>query len=214
MSSTGPSRGRRLDPATALPLTLAAAAVAVQVAGWDRALCYDRVAILHGEAWRLITGHLVHLGWSHLVWNLAALALIWPLAGRAMGPRAWWTTAVVCGVATSLLLLWRLPTLARYVGLSGLLHGLFAAGSLTWWRAGRREGGYLLLVLAAKLLWEQGFGPLPTTTAMVGATVVVDAHIYGAMAGATSALPLILRSKISSTSRRRHGRFTLRQEEP
>ncbi|MEE8280791.1 MAG: hypothetical protein V3R50_00295, partial [Gammaproteobacteria bacterium] len=29
-------------------------------------LRYDRAAISDGELWRIITGHLAHLGWSHL----------------------------------------------------------------------------------------------------------------------------------------------------
>ena len=34
-------------------------------------LQYDRAALAAGEWWRLVTAHLVHLGWDHLALNVA-----------------------------------------------------------------------------------------------------------------------------------------------
>ena len=39
-------------------------------------LRYERDAIHGGEYWRLVSGHLVHLGFGHLWPNLVALAII------------------------------------------------------------------------------------------------------------------------------------------
>ena len=45
-------------------------------------LQYDRAALATGEWWRLVTGHLVHLGWDHLALNVAGLIGLWWLYGR------------------------------------------------------------------------------------------------------------------------------------
>jgi membrane associated rhomboid family serine protease len=39
---------------------------------------YDRQAIESGEYWRLVSGHLVHLGFGHVWPNLAALQAVTP----------------------------------------------------------------------------------------------------------------------------------------
>lgn len=51
---------------------------------WRLALRYEPGAVLSGQWWRLWTAQLVHLGWVHAVLNLAGLALIRGLVGRAM----------------------------------------------------------------------------------------------------------------------------------
>jgi len=147
-------------------------------------LRYQREAILHGELWRLVTGQLLHLGWSHLVLNVVALALVTALFGRLFRPADWAWIYAGSFLATSLGLLLLQPGLHWYVGLSGALHGLFAAGAVVSLR--RREGGALLLLagLVFKLGWEQLAGPLPGSTEWSGGTVITAAHLYGAIGGA------------------------------
>ena len=75
-----------------------------------------------------------------------------------------------------------------YVGLSGLLHGLLAAGITTKLR--QPDGETLLLagLLIGKLVWEQFGGPLPGSEVTSGGPVVVNAHLYGALGGCLGAL--------------------------
>jgi len=37
---------------------------------------YNRSAIKSGEAWRIVTGHLVHWNLDHLVWDLGMFAVL------------------------------------------------------------------------------------------------------------------------------------------
>ena len=53
------------------------------------ALKYDRLAILNGEYWRLVSAHFTHLGPTHLLLNLAGLLLVWLLVGRYYSNRQW-----------------------------------------------------------------------------------------------------------------------------
>lgn len=148
-----------------------------------RVLRYDRVAILGGEGWRVVTGHLVHLGGSHLGLNIAGLLLVWLLAGDALHPREWGVVLGGTALLNGLALLVFMPGLEWYVGLSGVLHGLLLAGVLAGWRAGLRDAPVIAGLVVVKLVWEQVSGPLPGSIEAVGGPVVVDAHLYGAISG-------------------------------
>ncbi len=167
-------------------------ALAAQAAGpaARTVLRYQREAILDGQFWRLITGQLVHLGWSHLGLNLAGLALLTALFGPVLRSMAAVWTGAFAGTALGLLVLE--PELQWYVGLSGALHGLFAAGALTLIARDGREGWLLLGALVLKLVWEQLAGPLPGSESWTGGPVVTAAHLYGALGGGTAVLVKLL----------------------
>jgi len=151
-------------------------------------LWYERGAILHGEVWRLLTAHALHLGWMHLLYNGAGLVLYWLLFGQHLGRArlavVWSVTPLAVGIG----LLAFSPSVVIYVGLSGVLHGAFLHAAVGRMRAGWWDGPYLLVLLVAKVIWEQWQGPLPGTAATIGGAVIVDAHLYGLLAGAAVAL--------------------------
>jgi rhomboid family GlyGly-CTERM serine protease len=145
---------------------------------------YQRDALENGQLWRLVTGHLVHLGWGHLWPNLAALAIIGALFDGVFRNADWWRVSLVSAGAIDVGLYVFDPGVLWYVGLSGVLHGLVAAGALAL-SLGRQTLGIVLAIgLCAKLAFEQLAGPVPFTAAAVGGPVVVAAHLYGAVGGA------------------------------
>lgn len=156
------------------------------------ALRYEREAVLQGEYWRLLTGHLVHGTWLHLLLNGAGLALIAALFPRAYSLRAWLLIGLASAVAVDAGFVLYEPQLQWYVGLSGVLHGALAAGAIAWWRHESRPLALVLsLVFVAKLAWEQQYGALPLSGDL---PVVVDAHLYGAVGGGVTATFLWLRA--------------------
>jgi rhomboid family GlyGly-CTERM serine protease len=173
-----------------LPVLLALICSLLALGGADltEALRYQREEILHGQLWRLLSAHLVHLGDAHLLLNLCGLGLVWALFPRELSGPAGWLVLLCSALGVSLGLLLFDPGLIWYVGLSGVLHGLFAAGALRLWRERPAEAALMLAVLAGKLLWEQLVGPLPGTSAIAGGPVVVDAHLFGAVGGCLGAL--------------------------
>lgn len=147
-------------------------------------LRFDRIALLHdGQIWRLFTGHLVHLGWSHTGMNIAGLLLIQALVGHRFDQRQWSAIIVTLMLGISLGLLAFNPTLAWYVGLSGVLHGMLVAGAVADIRSNDKTAWLLLILITAKLAWEQMTGALPGTEAAAGGNVIVDAHFYGGLCG-------------------------------
>lgn len=168
-----------------LPAVVALISIAIAAMGdaATQVTQFDRSAIHSGEVWRLLSGHFAHLGTSHLLLNLAGLALISLLFAPVMPPLAWAGCFLVSALFVSGGLYFFLPKLNWYVGLSGVLHGLFVTGAVASWRRGLRLEGLLLLALAVKLVWEQITGPLPGSESAAGGPVVVDAHLYGAIGG-------------------------------
>ena len=142
-------------------ITLVALLVAIAGDAGREALRYDRPAIEAGEAWRLVSGHFAHLGWSHWALNIAGLMLTWVLVGRAFRGRDWLTVLAVSIVVIDLGFWFAMPGLNWYVGLSGVLHGLILAGAVGSWPARRLEAALIGGFVVMKLAYEVIAGPVP-----------------------------------------------------
>jgi rhomboid family GlyGly-CTERM serine protease len=154
-------------------------------------LRFERGGIAAGEAWRGLTGHFVHLGVSHTLLNLAGLVLVWFLVGRTYAWRQWLLVMAGSVAVIDVGLWFGSPQLEWYVGLSGLLHGVLAAGIVAGLAKRSFEAVVLGVLVTGKLAWEQFAGPLPGSEATSGGAVVVDAHLYGVIGGALVAGALI-----------------------
>ena len=148
---------------------------------------WQRDAIDTGEYWRLVSGHLVHLGFGHLWPNLVALAIIGLLFEDVFRNADWLRLGAGSVVAIDLGLYVLNPSVSWYVGLSGVLHGYVAAGALALIIRRERLGFVLAAGVATKLIFEQVFGPVPFTAASVGGPVVVAAHLYGVIGAVLAA---------------------------
>jgi rhomboid family GlyGly-CTERM serine protease len=180
-----------------LVLALVLAAVQVSSAPVREALPYDRAAILTGgEYWRLVTAHFFHYDLTHLAWNLAGLALVAWLFAREFDLRGWIAILLAATVAVDLGFLVLEPQLEWYVGFSGVLHGLMAAGLCAWlWRKPDALTALVAVLFALKLAWEHSMGALPFTASTLTIAVIHEAHTYGAIGGVAAALGLLWRRR-------------------
>lgn len=149
---------------------------------------YQREAVLAGEAWRLLSGHFMHLGFSHLLLNLSGLGLVMLLFGRGVSAAGWIWLLLASLLALGAGFVWLSPELGWYVGLSGVLHGLILGGAVLDRDFPCRERNILLGIVIFKLLWEQHYGALPFTAEAAGGAVVVVAHWYGGIGGLVGAI--------------------------
>lgn len=148
-------------------------------------LQYDRSGLQAGELWRLVTAHMVHLGPRHLLYNIAGLAMLAALFARELPWRRWLAVVLAAMLAIDAGLWWLQPRVAWYVGASGVLHGLWAAGAML---QVRRASWRSTLPLAALLL-KLGAEQLQGGSMVLGdLPVIVPAHLYGAIGGVACAL--------------------------
>lgn len=157
-------------------------------------LQFDRAALAAGEPWRLLTGHLVHFGRAHLLWDVAAFVL---LAGLLppLSLRRWVALLIIPALVISAAVWWLQPHFMFYRGLSGVDCALFGAVLAARLRAARRGRDYtqLTLVLAlgavfvAKCVWEITTGSA-VFVSEAGFAPVPLAHATGALAGFASLL--------------------------
>jgi len=151
------------------------------------ALRYDRAALGAGQFWRLVTAHGVHLSVRHALVNVLGLALLWALFARDYSARQW-LAIVLAAILAIDAGLWLLDsTVQWYVGSSGVLHGILAAGTLAQLRRRQKEGWVLAVILAGKLLYEHFAGPLPFSGS---GPVIASAHVFGVLGGTAAALAL------------------------
>jgi rhomboid family GlyGly-CTERM serine protease len=173
------------------PLLLALFSLAATIA-WDDLtllLRYKRATIASGRCWRLFSGNMFHPDWSHLLMNLACLALIWALFYRHDTTLSWLAVTLDSGIGVTTGLWSFYLELNWHPGLSGLLHGLFVAGAVAVIRRGG-QWGYLMMLpgIAIKLAYESLAGPIPGSTTIAEGAVVEESHRYRAIAGALTGL--------------------------
>jgi rhomboid family GlyGly-CTERM serine protease len=147
-------------------------------------LRYERIALAHGQLWRLLSAHLVHLSLRHALLNCAGLTLLWMLFAREFSPRRWaWILLAAC-VAIDAGLWFLRPQVDWYLGASGALHGALAAGAVALYRRGDAMGTVLVLLLVIKLIYEQHSG----ASLFAGdLPLVADAHLFGTLGGLIAA---------------------------
>jgi rhomboid family GlyGly-CTERM serine protease len=142
-------------------------------------LQYDRAAISAGGWWRLLTAHLVHLDAHHLVLNELGLVLLWALFAGDYDAVDWLIVVCSGALAISCGLWWLSPGISWYVGASGVLHAIMAAGVARHLALRVWDRWILLGCFLVKLGAEQYHHFLGNTVPLI----VVHAHIYGAGAG-------------------------------
>jgi rhomboid family GlyGly-CTERM serine protease len=153
------------------------------------ALRYDRSAIAAGGWWRLLTAHIVHLDLHHLILNELGLVLVWALFAEDFDAVEWCVIVSVGALGISSGLFWLSPRVAWYVGASGVLHSIMAAGCAKHLAVRAWDRWILVVGLCGKLLYEQFGGREPPL-------VVVDAHLYGAVSGFLAGAALSWRTAI------------------
>ena len=75
------------------------------------------------------------------------------------------------------------PTLMQYVGLSGVLHGVFVFGAVMDINAKDKTGYLLFLGIWLKIAHEQFYGASTDVSNLIEASVAVNAHLWGALGG-------------------------------
>jgi hypothetical protein len=101
---------------------------------------------------------------------------MWSLFAQDYDAVEWCVIVLSGALAISSGLWWLSPRVSWYVGASGVLHSVMAAGAARHLALRAWDRWILSLGLCVKLVWEQWAGPHAPL-------IVVDAHLYGALCG-------------------------------
>jgi rhomboid family GlyGly-CTERM serine protease len=146
------------------------------------ALRFDRGAIDAGEWWRMLSGNFVHLGGWHLFLNAMGILVLVLLCPEVLAWGVWLRRLALIGLGMSAGLYWGVPDNIWYVGLSGVLHGLFVLGLGRQIVCGRdRIAAGCLAFLVGKVAWELVAGAPVSDEAAIGGRVLVESHLYGSL---------------------------------
>ena len=182
-------RALELSPPERVAVGLALVLLLLQALAPGEALEYQR-RTLAGQPWRAVTAHLVHINWPHALINAAALWIVARLYAPDLDARRQVVALLVSALAISAALAWLYPAIEWYRGLSGALHGMFFAGAAKWLLAERPRTLRRLWIPTAlfvggwiKVAFEQPGGATTPHADWLGAAVVPQAHLVGAVCG-------------------------------
>jgi rhomboid family GlyGly-CTERM serine protease len=162
---------------------------------------YQRQLIEQGEYWRLFTGHLFHTNTYHYLLNMAALVMLWLLHGQFYSIKNYTLLFIVSAFICSLGLYYFDTTLIQYVGLSGVLHGIFVFGAIMDIKTKDKTGYLLFIGVWLKIAYEQFYGASSEVSDLINASVAINAHLWGAVGGLVFTIGfLCLKKSFNSSS--------------
>ena len=141
-----------------------------------------------GQVWRIVSAHWVHVGWEHLALNTLGLAICVSLANPRWSVKRWFLQCLIMGIGISTLFTLQNPELHWYVGFSGILFGLYFLAAHGLYARDRLLALLMGGAIVIKVVIEQ-YTPFDLDSSeLIGAPVIVDAHLYGLLMAIAIAL--------------------------
>lgn len=151
---------------------------------------YQRQAILNGELWRLLSGHLTHINQPHLLLNIGGLSLVWIMGSSHLTLRDWLISTLFIALFISCALLLLDPEIEWYRGFSGVLHGLFVYVASKYLKTRPYFAILLITALLGKIVYESFSGQMPWYGDHTDFAIITQAHVYGGVGGLIIAFAL------------------------
>jgi rhomboid family GlyGly-CTERM serine protease len=149
---------------------------------------YQQNLVAQGQWWRIISAHWVHVGWLHLLLNGLGLVICVSLTSPGWPPARWLLCCVIMAIGISLLLTLYNPEVVDYAGLSGVLFGLYMLTALDLYSRDRLIAVLIIAAIVTKVAMEQFNFYDFNSGELIGARVIVDAHLYGLLMAIAIAL--------------------------
>ena len=156
------------------------------------ALMYHRDAIISGEFWRYLSGHLVHSNGWHLLLNLASLTMIGLLFSSHLSIILWALVFVLSGVMISSGYFFVAVQFQSYVGLSAILYAVIIIGALLDIKQQPLIAVLVLVVVTGRVIWQQFSGSMESLASIIEDRVAIESHLFGIISGYIQGFALLL----------------------
>jgi rhomboid family GlyGly-CTERM serine protease len=143
---------------------------------------------LTGQIWRMVTAHWVHVGWLHLLLNGVGLVVCVSLTSPGWSIGRWLTYSIIMAIGISIMLTLYNPEVIDYAGYSGVLYGLYVLAALSLFPRDRLVTALIIAAIVGKVFMEQFDFYDFNSGDIIGARVIVDAHLYGLLLAIAIAL--------------------------
>ena len=140
------------------------------------------------DVWRYVTAHFTHWNINHLIMNMSGLIIYsWLFMDDMKSRRSFYEQVlslifILIVIDSYLITCYKLNT---YAGFSGILYGLFAFGSIRYWRSNRLICNLVILVLMLQL---QPWFETTHFVANQGIIIAKNVHLVGVLSGIPAAL--------------------------
>jgi membrane associated rhomboid family serine protease len=153
--SPGAASQRRLTPvvATLIAVNVVVFLLTSRQPIWFGDFAQEPFLVAHGQAYRLLTATFLHVNFTHILFNMAALLIIGPAVEKAVGRKRFLALYLLAALGGSVLSFLFGPVNVVGVGASGAIFGIFGA----WFslaRAQRADTGAILLLIAINLAYS------------------------------------------------------------
>lgn len=148
---------------------------------------------IFSQPWQIFSTHFIHLNTMHLVMNLIGLWLLTILFRQHLSGRILVNVILFSALFATLTSVY-IGHDYNFVGLSGVLHGIFAFGAIHYLKSQRKFAFILLFALVAKLAWDM-WNADAATTWLDGASIAYWSHLGGALGGVIAVPSLKKRPK-------------------
>jgi len=149
---------------------------------------YQRDWMASGQVWRIVSAHWVHVGWMHLLLNGLSLVICVSLTTPGWSAKRWIVTTLCMALGISIMVMLYNPEISHYAGHSGILYGLYVLGGISLFRRDRLIAVLVIAAIVIKISMEQFSFYDFNTGDLIGARVIVDAHLYGLLMAIAIAL--------------------------
>lgn len=190
MNSTTTPAWPSYSAAILLCLGFIATSLAIQLTSGMEWASLDIEATRHGQLWRLVTGHLVHLDWNHFAMNMAGLSLCVIVFNQDVRPLQWVTSFLFIAILSSLGMCYIHAEFDRYVGFSDVLHGWILLGAACIAHKEPKLAIAIFILFWLKIIEENMELPFFTSYGVTG-HVAKESHIYGSIGGTLYALVFV-----------------------
>ena len=146
-----------------------------------------------------LSPHLIHLSMLHYIINILCLGIVLFTFKNYFTPLRFFLLFAFSALMVTLGLWCCSPQVTDYVGMSGVIYGILAAGLLLSMKKHLLLSLPIYIIVAIKIVYEVFDGAHLSIQASLGNVVIVDAHLYGYLSGTLFTIVTLLFQKTSNS---------------